>query len=67
MKSLKSLTSFAEYCENHPEERFWQALRNWSGYGFIYGQDDKGAGSVVDTAKDLAGREIKLHDTFYLD
>lgn len=24
------LESFAEYCGNHPEERFWQALRNWS-------------------------------------
>ena len=23
------------YCEKHPEERFWQALRNWSGWGFV--------------------------------
>lgn len=26
---------FFEYLEAHPEERFWQALRNWSGFGFI--------------------------------
>lgn len=24
------LTSFALYCEAHPHERFWQALRNWA-------------------------------------
>jgi len=25
------LTEFTEYCKEHPQERFWQALRNWSG------------------------------------
>lgn len=30
------LESFAEYCGNHPEQRFWQALRNWSKRKFIY-------------------------------
>ena len=30
------LASFAEYCKEHPDERFWQALRNWSGYPFIF-------------------------------
>ena len=29
------LDSFVKYCEEHPHERFWQALRNWSGYPFI--------------------------------
>jgi len=29
------LASFATYCKDHPKERFWQALRNWSGYGWI--------------------------------
>lgn len=24
------LISFIEYCEEHPYERFWQALRNWA-------------------------------------
>lgn len=36
-RSLKSLLSFTTYCHTHPEERFWQALRNWSVYAFIYG------------------------------
>lgn len=30
MKSKKQLDSFVEYCTAHPEERFWQALRNWT-------------------------------------
>ena len=25
------LTEFTKYCKEHPQERFWQALRNWSG------------------------------------
>lgn len=29
------LASFVAYCETHPDERFWQALRNWSGYHLI--------------------------------
>lgn len=33
------LKSFTEYCEQHPEQRFWQALRNWSEYNFIYGSN----------------------------
>ena len=31
------LSDFIIYCLNHPEERFWQAARNWSGYTFIFG------------------------------
>jgi hypothetical protein len=31
MKSLKLLLSFSWYCITHPHERFWQALRNFSG------------------------------------
>lgn len=31
----KLLKSFTSYCKKHPEERFWQALRNWSGADVI--------------------------------
>jgi hypothetical protein len=34
-KSKKVLDSFIMYCYDHPGERFWQALRNWSGSLFI--------------------------------
>jgi len=30
MKSKKVLSSFIIYCYKHPDERFWQALRNWA-------------------------------------
>ena len=31
------LDSFVKYCEAHPNERFWQALSNWSPFFFVYG------------------------------
>lgn len=43
------LASFVAYCEAHPEQRFWQALRNWAN-----------AGSFI-----FAGDAYELLDTFY--
>jgi hypothetical protein len=34
-KNKKLLEDFIKYCTNHPEERFWQALRNWSDSPYI--------------------------------
>lgn len=34
-RNSKVLASFVTYCNAHPFERFWQALRNWSGQNFI--------------------------------
>lgn len=34
-KNEKLLKDFTEYCKANPELRFWQALRNWSGWAFI--------------------------------
>jgi hypothetical protein len=34
-RNSEVLKSFVEYCTTNPELRFWQALRNWSGYHFI--------------------------------
>lgn len=39
---------FANYCREHPEERFWQALRNWSGCFAIYCRRE-GTGGIEDT------------------
>lgn len=50
-KNHDRLLDFEDYCLKHPEERFWQALRNWSGASSILrwgGIDD-----------------MVLHDTFY--
>lgn len=35
-KWMKQLVPFMEYLYQHPNERFWQALRNWSGAEFVY-------------------------------
>lgn len=34
-RNSEKLASFVAYCESHPDERFWQALRNWSGHWAI--------------------------------
>lgn len=41
MESGDLLESFTEYCKDRPSERFWQALRNWSGHNFILAGRDK--------------------------
>lgn len=52
MTKQEKLNSFIKYCEEHPEERFWQSLRNWSGFKFILEADQL---------------EINTRDTFYLE
>ena len=53
-KNRKVLEEFIHYCIAHPEERFWQALRNWSSFSTIYGGE--------------CGREDKgLINTFYFE
>lgn len=36
------LQAFASYCEAHPDQRFWQALRNWSGAQQVIYHDKDG-------------------------
>lgn len=36
-KNEKLLKEFVKYCQENPEFRFWQALRNWSKYDAIIG------------------------------
>lgn len=48
-KNSKQSSAFALYCKNHPDERFWQALSNWSGKR-IYSSKDGCA--VFDTYED---------------
>lgn len=48
------LESFTEYCRSYPEQRFWQALRNWSGQGAI----------LSCSMHDLTKLPKGFHDTF---
>jgi len=41
-RNSEVLTSFTEYCKKNPEERFWQALRNWSNFSFVFVSDSVG-------------------------
>jgi len=54
-RNAKTLDSFVTYCKANPELRFWQALRNWAGFNFIYASDE---------ARDY-GYRVNAHDTFY--
>ena len=55
------LADFVRYCQEHPHERFWQALRNWSGYRFILAVGKPDEGAVMHE-----GAEIRIgnYDTF---
>lgn len=35
LRSKELLASFVRYCLENEELRFWQALRNWCGWGFV--------------------------------
>lgn len=61
-RNSEILKSFVSYCEAHPDERFWQALRNWSGYSYVIAVHVES----VDTGfvELQAGRNI---DTFFLE
>ena len=55
-KALKTAEALVKYIKAHPDERFWQALRNFSGYLKIYGEYEN---KEVD--------DVVLEDTFYLE
>lgn len=53
-RNSETLADFTAYCAAHPDERFWQALRSWSGYHLI----------MVSNDSDVIGSP-GLEDTFY--
>ncbi len=55
-KNYKLMNEFALYCLDNPDQRFWQALRNWSGEKFIL------------TSKELLlPYSIDSKESFYVD
>lgn len=64
MQSEKLLQDFTKYCNENPEQRFFQALCNWSDYRFIYGfMGDE----PIENATDKNGANYRLEDLFYRD
>lgn len=65
-KNKEKLDSFTEYCKAHPEQRFWQALRNWHRDNF-----DADANFIL-TAEVNVDAQVqslwtKEKDTFYIE
>jgi hypothetical protein len=54
-RNSKTLSSFVEYCESQPDLRFWQALKDWSGYYAIMAIEVNGA------------EHRTTHGTFYIE
>lgn len=64
MKTRNSevLADFIAYCILHPDDRFWQALRNWAGVNFIFFVNH------VDWDKsNITMRELNALDTYYYE
>ena len=60
-KNELKLKSFTKYCKAHPEERFYQALVNWS-----YEKNNRVVGiDLVFISKDRNTKTTK--DAFYLE
>lgn len=58
-KNTELLLDFMKYAVSHPEERFYQALRNWSGHNFILFSDSMDAWDMDELSK------YGVTDTFY--
>lgn len=54
-RNSEALASFTTYCRANPDHRFWQALRNWSKFDSIIGENS------------ARGNETRSIDTFHLE
>lgn len=45
----KDRKDFIKYLEEHPQERFFQAVRNFSGYEFIFAGHKSDMSDAIDT------------------
>lgn len=53
INSIELAKDFLRFCEANPTMRFWQALRSWSGYHFIF------------VSNQFVHDEYQLQDTYY--
>lgn len=46
-KLKAKVDSFVKYCEQNPDQRFWQALTNWAGMSYVgHARTPSGTGFV---------------------
>lgn len=53
-RNSELLKSFTKYCQDNPDLRFWQALRNWCGWSFVLVSSESNHVNIDD-----------IQDTFY--
>lgn len=56
IRDKKTKEKFIKYLKDHPEERFWQAIRNFSKYEFILGYNGN-----------FENIPVGFRDTFYIE
>ena len=56
-RSAETKKEFVKYLMSHPEQRFWQAVRNFSEYSFIVGSNV--------TPEMMSDSGAVMEDTFY--
>jgi len=56
-RNAEQLADFTRYCISHPDERFWQALKNWKRIPFLLASEEP--------VFNLDGNVDPLTDTFY--
>lgn len=62
-KNRGLLNCFIKYCELNPEQRFWQALKNWSKWNYILKSTHYE--SAMFNHKYLSDNDVETQDTFY--
>lgn len=61
---LSPLDEFVSYCKENPDERFWQAVRNFAGADYVLLGNMTNRKGTKDHAK-LDGIKIYVHDTYH--
>lgn len=70
-KNQQMLKSFTDYCKTHPEQRFFQALRNWvqmnidADCNFIYFAPSECLEWMMEEQDEKVVNSLK--DTFYIE
>lgn len=65
IRDKKTKIHFMNYLIEHPEQRFWQIVRNWSGFSFILGSSHWD--SDMFDKKYMKKNKVDIADTFYLE
>jgi hypothetical protein len=64
IKDQKLKMSFIDYLEKHPEQRFWQAVRNWAKVHFVLTSTHFDPDML--NQKFMKDKDAEIKDTFYL-